>query len=106
MTDDQKRLSDEELERLARHAGMHDEDYLPHPPTGVHPLCDWCQYPHIRGDRLITEVRSLRAEVERLRAVDLQQVAAGVLSEYSLCHEDVFHIATRIAEQAEAVAAA
>jgi hypothetical protein len=59
-------VTDEELDRLARHAGMHDEPHLPHPIDGRHPLCDWCQYPHIRACRLIAALRAARAEVERL----------------------------------------
>lgn len=59
-------LTDAEVTELARHAGMHGEDHLHHPPADRHPLCDWCQYPHIRACRLITDLRASRAEVERL----------------------------------------
>lgn len=94
-------LTEDELTTLARHAGMHGEDHLRHPPAGRHPLCDWCQYPHIRACRIIADLRSARAEVARWRALDVQQIAAGVLREYGLGHEDLFHAATRIAELVE-----
>lgn len=47
------------------------------------------------------DVDLLLTEVDRLRSIDVQQIAAGVLVEYGLGHEDVFHAATLIAERVE-----
>ena len=56
-------MTEERLAKLAYDAGMHDEDFLRHPAKGSHPMCEWCQYAHINGARLISEIRRLRLEV-------------------------------------------
>lgn len=60
-------IPDAELERLALHAGVEGGDFMPHPPTGRHPMCEWCQSAHIQAARLIAEIRRLQDENERCK---------------------------------------